>query len=147
MSSESITTVQTPEPVRLQGVQTAVNDQSSRQQVGTVPQQQPSGSAAPSQQRQASAAGGQELPLRRAEQAEKEVPVEEVESAVSQISDFVQNFQRDLQFSIDKDSERLVVKVVDSETQEVIRQIPSEETLRIARHLDAADSLILREQA
>jgi flagellar protein FlaG len=75
------------------------------------------------------------------------VPVERVESAVSQISDFVQNFQRDLVFSIDKDSERLVVKVVDSETQEVIRQIPSEEMLRIAKNLDAADSLMLREQA
>jgi flagellar protein FlaG len=66
---------------------------------------------------------------------------------VSQISDFVQNFQRDLVFSIDKDSERLVVKVVDSETQEVIRQIPSEEMLRIAKNLDAADSFMLREQA
>jgi flagellar protein FlaG len=70
-----------------------------------------------------------------------------VESAISRISDFVQNYQRDLEFSIDKESDRLVVKVVDSETQEVIRQIPSEETLRILEHLDSPESLILREQA
>ncbi len=99
-------------------------------------------------QRQAKAAGGQDLPPDQArDAADGQVPVDQVESAVSQISDFVQNFQRDLIFSIDKDSERLVVKVVDSETQEVIRQIPSEEMLRIAKNLDAADSLMLREQA
>ena len=98
-------------------------------------------------QRQASTASGQDLPLEAADKANRQPPVEQVESAVSQISDFVQNFQRDLVFSIDKDSERLVVKVVDSETQEVIRQIPSEESLRIAKALDSADSLIFREQA
>lgn len=99
-------------------------------------------------QRQGSAADGQGLPLKQAQTDEVTRPEkEQVESAVSKISDFVQNFQRDLLFSIDEESERLVVKVVDSETQEVIRQIPSEESLRIARHLDSADSLILREQA
>jgi flagellar protein FlaG len=95
-------------------------------------------------ERHVATASGQELPLNK---AEDEVSVQQVESAVSQISDYVQNFQRDLQFSVDKDSDRLVVKVVDSETQEVIRQIPSEEMLRIARSLDSSESLILREQA
>ncbi|MDT8387893.1 MAG: flagellar protein FlaG [Thiogranum sp.] len=87
---------------------------------------------------------GQNMPLKHEETAEK---TEEIESAVSQISDFVQNYQRALQFSIDTESDRLIVKVVDSETQEVIRQIPSEEMLRIARNLDSAESLIFREQA
>jgi len=80
-------------------------------------------------------------------QDKQKVDEASVASAVSRIADFVQNFQRDLQFSIDKESDRMVVKVVDSETQEVIRQIPSEETLRIARNLDSPESLILREQA
>ncbi len=71
----------------------------------------------------------------------------QVESAVSRISDFVQNFQGDLVFTIDKESDRLVVKVVDSATKEVIRQIPEEETLSIARHLDSSESLIIRRQA
>jgi flagellar protein FlaG len=97
--------------------------------------------------RNESAARGQDLPLNQVEGTEKPANIEQVETAVSQISDFVQNFQRDLLFSIDRDSDRLVIKVVDSETQEVIRQIPSEETLRIARNLDSPDSLIFREQA
>ncbi len=94
--------------------------------------------------RNEAAARGEELPRPG---NEEEIDQASVESAVSRISDFVQNFQRDLQFSIDKESDRLVVKVVDSETQEVIRQIPSEETLRIAQNLDSPESLILREQA
>jgi flagellar protein FlaG len=144
MSSNSITTVQHSELTRLQGMQSVGSEQAPRQQA-SKPLQQVAHSTA--LQRQSTAADGQDLPLTRAGQAEEQTPVAEVESAVSQISDFVQNFQRDLQFSIDKESDRLVVKVVDSETQEVIRQIPSEETLRIARNLDSADSLILREQA
>ncbi len=94
--------------------------------------------------RNTAAARGEELPRSSDEQEPDQASVE---SAVSRISDFVQNFQRDLQFSVDKESDRLVVKVVDSETQEVIRQIPSEETLRIAQNLDSPESLILREQA
>ena len=90
------------------------------------------------------AARGEDLPPAADKQKADEASVE---TAVSRITDFVQNFQRDLQFSIDKESDRVVVKVVDSETQEVIRQIPSEETLRIAKNLDSPESLILREQA
>jgi flagellar protein FlaG len=139
MSSDSITYVQNSETARLQGMQSAPRTQplpkAAQVEVNAVPQ------------RQAQAAGGQDLPPDQSQAVNEQVPVEQVESAVSQISDFVQNFQRDLVFSIDKDSARLVVKVVDSETQEVIRQIPSEEMLRIAKNLDATDSLMLREQA
>jgi len=136
MSSNHITPVQHSESVRLQRAQPVVQNQP------TNVAQQVQDNTAP--ERHVAAASGQELPLDR---AEERASVQQVESAVSKISDFVQNFQRDLQFSVDKDSDRLVVKVVDSETQEVIRQIPSEEMLRIARSLDSSESLILREQA
>ena len=133
MSSDLNTSVQNSEAARLQGTQP----------VSSVPVAQKPNEL----QRNESAARGQGLPPDQAEKPEKPADVEQVETAVSQISDFVQNFQRDLVFSVDRDSDRLVVKVVDSETQEVIRQIPSEEMLRIARNLDTPDSLILREQA
>ena len=95
-------------------------------------------------ERNESAASGQDVPPVNSQAADE---AETVESAVSQISDFVQNFQRDLQFSVDKDSGRIVVKVLDSETKEVIRMIPPEETLRMAEQLDSPESLIFREQA
>jgi flagellar protein FlaG len=60
---------------------------------------------------------------------------DELKQAVSQLNDFVQNMQRDLQFSIDKESGTMVVKVIDAKSEKVIRQMPSEETLRLARSL------------
>ena len=133
MSTEYTTSVPSPDAARSQGTQQLTPAPKSRK-----PEQL---------ERNESAVRGQDLPLTPPEASEERVEVEQVESAVSQISEFVQRFQRDLTFSIDEDSDRLVVKVVDSETQEVIRQIPSEETLRIAENLHSAESLILSEQA
>lgn len=60
---------------------------------------------------------------------------QQLDQAVSQINDYVQNVQRSLQFSIDEPSGRNVVTVIDKETEEVIRQIPIEEVLTIARNI------------
>lgn len=68
-----------------------------------------------------------------------EVSMEELDEAVSHLKEYVQNMQRDMDFSVDDKTGRFVVKVIDSQTKEVIRQIPSEEMLAISRHL--ADSL------
>ena len=59
----------------------------------------------------------------------------DLKAAVSELSAHVQNWQRDLKFSVDKDLGRTVVMVVDSQTHEVIRQIPAEEVLAMARFL------------
>jgi flagellar protein FlaG len=58
---------------------------------------------------------------------------QQVEQAVSQINDYVQNIQRSLQFSVDEQSGRNIVTVIDKSTEEVIRQIPIEEVLVMAR--------------
>lgn len=58
-----------------------------------------------------------------------------IESAVSQINEFVQSSSRQLNFSIDDGSNKQVVKVTDSESGEIIRQIPSEEVLRLSERL------------
>ncbi len=60
---------------------------------------------------------------------------DDLKQAVSKLNDYVQNVQRNLQFSIDKESGATVVKVIDSKSDKVIRQIPTEETLRLARSL------------
>lgn len=60
---------------------------------------------------------------------------EEVTKAVNKLNDYVQNIERNLQFSIDHDSGVMVVKVIEANTEKVIRQMPNEETLRLARHL------------
>ncbi len=60
---------------------------------------------------------------------------EKVEQAVKQINDYLQSVQRNLQFSVDRDTKQIVVKVIDAKTGEVVRQIPPESALEIARNM------------
>ena len=52
-----------------------------------------------------------------------------------------------LQFSIDKDSGKTIVKVLDGQTQEVIRQIPSEELVSLARNMTKLEGMLLNQKA
>ncbi len=68
---------------------------------------------------------------------------ERLDDAVSQLNDFVQTVQRDLQFEVDNNLGQTIVKVVDQSTQEVIRQIPDEVALRLAENLQQDEPLTL----
>ncbi|MEB6589946.1 MULTISPECIES: flagellar protein FlaG [Pseudomonas] len=68
--------------------------------------------------------------------------VDKVKSAVSEIEKFLKASQRNLEFSTDEDSGKIVVKVIASDSGELIRQLPSEEALRIARSLSDANSVL-----
>lgn len=74
-------------------------------------------------------------------------PADQVEQAVKDIRKVVSAVSSDLQFSVDKDSGRTVVKIVDSRTKEVIRQIPGEEVLAIRRALDKMKGLLFSMEA
>jgi flagellar protein FlaG len=63
------------------------------------------------------------------------VNAEQIETAVSQLSEYVQTNNRQLNFSVDEGSNRQVVKVTDAESGKVIRQIPSEEVLKLSERL------------
>ncbi len=82
-------------------------------------------------------------------QAAKSPPIsekeqeEEVKEAVTKLNDYVQSIQRDLQFSLDRDSGRTVVTVTDRNTKEVVRQIPDELALKLARNLQQDEPLSL----
>jgi len=76
-------------------------------------------------------------------QARNEATREQLDDAVSQLNDFVQNVQRDLQFEVDNDLGQTIVKVVDQSTKEVIRQIPDELALRLAENLQQDEPLTL----
>ncbi|MCK0163758.1 flagellar protein FlaG [Marinobacter sp. S6332] len=81
----------------------------------------------------------------KAEQLQKrnEAQQEELKGAVSQLNDYVQNVQRDLQFEVDNDMGQTIVKVVDQQTQKVIRQIPDEVAMRLAEKLQQDEPLTL----
>lgn len=67
------------------------------------------------------------------EQTMQAVSVDELGNAVEDINQFVNSQGRTLNFSVDEESGKPVVKVVDFQTKEVIRQIPSEEVLTMAK--------------
>lgn len=87
-----------------------------------------------------------ELPktaLKELSPAEQE---ERTKAAADKINEFIDSFTSDLQFTVDKDTERVVVKVVNRKSGDVIRQIPSEAALKIAKALDELKGLIIREK-
>lgn len=61
------------------------------------------------------------------------------QTLVEHFNQLAQQSTRALHFSVDQDSEQIVIKVMDSMTGQVIRQIPSEEMLRLARELDSPE--------
>lgn len=68
--------------------------------------------------------------------------------AVKSINKAFQEQYQDLEFSIDADSNRTIIKVVDQKTKEVLRQIPSEEVLEISKALDRLQQgLLIRQKA
>lgn len=67
---------------------------------------------------------------------------DKLKMAVQEIEKFVQSVKRNLEFSIDEPSGKVVVKVIASESGEVVRQIPNEEVLKLANSLNDASSLL-----
>ena len=57
-------------------------------------------------------------------------------AAIDKLNSKVQNLNRNLEFSLDKDSGEVVVRVVDAKTRELISQIPRKEALQIARDIE-----------
>ncbi|MNC17044.1 flagellar protein FlaG [compost metagenome] len=87
--------------------------------------------------------GEADQPKAEAEKASNSEPKrDELEKAVTDIQEFVQAAQRNLDFSIDDSTGRVVVKVIATETGLVIRQIPSEAALKLAQSLSDASSLL-----
>lgn len=81
--------------------------------------------------------GGSETPVvqskAQSEQVKLPISAEDLGQAVEDINQFVNSQGRTLNFSVDEESGKPVVKVIDFETKEVIRQIPSEEVLTMAK--------------
>jgi flagellar protein FlaG len=77
----------------------------------------------------------------------KEAERGQLKAAVQEIEQFVQSVKRNLEFSIDETSGKVVVKVIASDSGEVVRQIPNEEVLKLANSLNDASSLLFSAKA
>ena len=92
-----------------------------------------------------------EMPVSKAQNLaaatiEKDFSRDDVEKAVSQIQEYVQTARRNVNFSLEDELGRVIVKVTDAESGKTIRQMPSEEALRLAERLDEVRSLLFSAQ-
>ncbi|ASP40996.1 flagellar biosynthesis protein FlaG [Bacterioplanes sanyensis] len=68
---------------------------------------------------------------------------EQVQEAVSRINEYVQQTERTLDFQLDEDSGKTIIRVYDTQSSELIRQIPSELALELARKLNDEEPSLL----
>jgi flagellar protein FlaG len=93
-----------------------------------------------------SAAGADAATVANAPEQRAAAPAE-VEKALKTLNEFTAMVARDVRFTMDEESGKTIVKVVDTATEEVLRQFPSEEALSIAHSIDKMQGLLIREKA
>lgn len=72
-----------------------------------------------------------------------EVKGKDLEQALSRVREVFQKADSRLEFSVDPDLDRVVVKVMDGESGTVIRQIPQQEVIDLAKRLETPTGLLL----
>lgn len=129
-------------PISSQITATALNQNRQTEQAS-----RPSASSSNTADSRQEVATNQALPLGG---ADTQVVSEKVqlESAVSDINDYVQTVNRELQFRVDDALPlgRSVITVVDTDTQETIREFPSEQALSLARSLKEQSGEVSQDQ-
>lgn len=70
-----------------------------------------------------------------------------IRDAVGKLNDTVAPALQTVEFSMDEEADRVVVKVIDKATQKVIRQMPNEEVLAFSKTLDKLQGLVIRQTA
>jgi flagellar protein FlaG len=68
---------------------------------------------------------------------------EQLEEMAQQLQDFMGEMNRSLQFKVDEDSGRDVIKVLDKNSGEVIKQYPSEEVLSLVSKLSESAGILI----
>jgi len=63
------------------------------------------------------------------------VDEKEIEEVVDDLNELAQAVQRQLEFTVDEESGKTIVRVIDAETGETIRDIPPEEIINMQKHL------------
>lgn len=81
------------------------------------------------------------------QQPDPKATIEQVNQALQNINQAMQSLSAALEFSVDAETGRSIVKVTDKETGEMIRQMPSKEALEIAKALHKVEGLLIRQKA
>lgn len=80
--------------------------------------------------------------------AEQQASTAQLQNALESVNKALRQSGKNLEFSVDEESRRQIVRVVDTETGDVIRQFPSEEMLAISRSIDMVQQgLLIKQEA
>ena len=71
----------------------------------------------------------------------------ELGNAVADLNKVAQAAGQGVRFSVDEETGRTVVKVVDTQTDAVLRQIPTVEALKLWRSIEQMQGVMLRDKA
>ena len=83
------------------------------------------------------------LALQRTESGEKIEKLQEaLADVVARLNESMKSNSKELNFSVDEVSKRIMVSVTDRRTGEVIRQVPSEAILKVAHNIEALKGVI-----
>jgi len=78
--------------------------------------------------------------------AENQLDKSQLNKYAEKLSKVMEILNHSIRFAVDDESDRMIVKIVNSETNEVIRQIPPKEVLQLMHRLDQMAGLMLDEK-
>jgi len=79
--------------------------------------------------------------------ASKEViTASEIEKAIEKTNNVLSQRSTGLEFSLDADSGKTIVKLIDKETKEILRQYPTEEMISISKAIDKFQGALVSEK-
>ena len=79
--------------------------------------------------------------------AQTTVAPEELKKLAEELSQRIGTTGQQLQFSVDDDTGKTVLRVTDAESGTLLRQIPGDEALAMARILDRSQGMLIRQKA
>jgi flagellar protein FlaG len=69
-----------------------------------------------------------------------------LEEALQRLNEEAQKVNHNINFSVDPDSKRVVVRLIDAARDEVVYQFPSEEALRLASSLEELSGMLVNQK-
>ena len=81
------------------------------------------------------------------QQPDAVVSQQKLNEALESINKAMREQSTNLEFEVDGESDRTIVRVVDQKTGDVIRQVPTKEAMEIAKSIDRMQSLLVNYKA
>jgi flagellar protein FlaG len=77
------------------------------------------------------------------QESSREAKAKDLDQALSRVREVFQKADSRLEFTVDPDLDRVVVKVMDGDSGTIIRQIPQQEVIDLAKRLETPTGLLL----